>query len=201
MRREILSEKQLLLLPELKVFSRDFALVGGTAIALHLGHRESIDFDLASLKEIQTLQIRKKILKFGKIEAVLVDSRDEYTVVVDGVKLTFFYYPFRIKFSQKIGDFIKMPDILTLAAMKAYALGRRAKWKDYADIYFIARKNGSLEPIIEKAKNIFQKEFNEKNFRAQVAYFDDIDYSERIVYAGKNEISDEEIKKGLLSYL
>lgn len=35
------------------------------------------------------------------------------------------------KFSESLNDIIKLPDILTLAAMKAFALGRRAKWKDY----------------------------------------------------------------------
>ncbi len=50
MHKEILSKKQIDFFPHLKKFSNDFGLVGGTAIAFHLGHRQSIDFDLASLK-------------------------------------------------------------------------------------------------------------------------------------------------------
>lgn len=46
MYKEILSDKQLELLPTMAKFRREYYLVGGTAIALHLGHRRSIDFDL-----------------------------------------------------------------------------------------------------------------------------------------------------------
>ena len=45
---EILSEQQQALLSWVKQFRREFYLVGGTAIALYLGHRNSIDFDLCS---------------------------------------------------------------------------------------------------------------------------------------------------------
>ncbi len=200
MHNEILSEKQIEFLKFLEKFSDDFGLVGGTAIALQIGHRQSIDFDLASLKEIKTPSIRKKILEFGKIEAVLVDNQDEYTLIVDGIKFTFFNYPFPTKFSEDLNGIISMPDIVTLSAMKAYALGRRAKWKDYVDLYFIAEKLGSIDPIIEKAKEIFSVEFDEKNFRIQLAYFEDIDYSEKIVFMKEFEVEDEKIKKKLLEY-
>lgn len=44
MHKEILNKDQIDLLPLLKEFKREFYLVGGTAIALYLGHRRSIDF-------------------------------------------------------------------------------------------------------------------------------------------------------------
>lgn len=46
MHKEILNKDQLDLLPLVKLFKSEFYLVGETAIALHLGHRRSIDFDL-----------------------------------------------------------------------------------------------------------------------------------------------------------
>ena len=198
--KEILSKKQTDLFPRLKVFSENFGLVGGTAIALYLGHRQSVDFDLASSMPISAPSIRKKILELGKIDAVIIDSADEYTLIVEGIKFTFFHYPFPIKFSQKLEGAISTPDLEALGAMKAYALGRRAKWKDYVDLYFIAEKLSSIGPIIGKAKEIFGAEFNEKNFRAQLAYFKDIDYSEKVIFAKGFEISDEEIKNKLLEY-
>ena len=48
-----------------------------------------------------------------------------------------------------------MPDLLTLAAMKAYALGGRAKWKDYVDLYILLRDHFSLAQISEKSKDLF----------------------------------------------
>ena len=54
MHKEILSSEQLKLLPILPFAKKKgFYLVGGTAIALYLGHRESIDFDLFRRKEFQ----------------------------------------------------------------------------------------------------------------------------------------------------
>ena len=63
MHKEILTKEQVELLPIVVGFSRDFGLVGGTAIALHIGHRESIDFDLFSFEEFNNLTIRNKIAK------------------------------------------------------------------------------------------------------------------------------------------
>lgn len=80
--------------------------------------------------------------------------------------------------------------------MKSFALGRRAKWKDYVDLYFIFQKH-SFKELMDKTNNIFKTEFNEKLFRTQLAYFEDIDYSEKIDYIKGFEKEDEEIKKYL----
>jgi len=195
MHQEILNSDQIGLLPFLSDFN-DFGLVGGTAIALHCGHRGSIDFDLFSNKEFKNSDIKKKILKGGKkIDHVFVDQVDEYTVLISGVKVTFLYYPFKIDFSSEFNG-IKMADLLTLSALKAYALGRRAKWKDYVDIYFIL-KEYAMEDIVKKAKEIFGNDFNEKIFKAQLVFFKDIDYSEKVEYLEGNEVGEEEIKRGL----
>ena len=182
MRKEILTEQQTKLLPLIGKFSKDFGLVGGTAIALHIGHRESIDFDLFTVNEFDSGKIKRKITNDFNVEKVFVNEADEYTVLISGVKITFLHYPFNIEFKNNLDNVIKVADLLTLAAMKAYALGRRAKWKDYVDMYFIFKNFHSIAEVIGKAGEIFSSEFNEKIFRAQHAYFEDIDYTEQIVY-------------------
>lgn len=198
MHKEILNKKQLEFLPFLKKFSNDFGLVGDTAIALYLGHRRSIDFDLFSLKEIDNLKIQKKIAMTKKIQTVFINSKDEYTILVDGIKLTFLYYPFNIDFNNKLDDIIFLPDLETLAALKAYALGRRSKWKDYVDLYFIIKSGLNLNKIIKRANKIFENNFNEKIFRTQLSYFNDIDYSEQVDYLKGFEVSDKKIKEELI---
>jgi len=89
-----------------------------------------------------------------------------------------------------------IPDLLILAAMKAYALGRRSKWKDYVDLYFILRDHYSIKEISTKATNIYDQLFSEKLFRAQLSYFEDIDYSEQIEFLVP-DISEKEIKNFL----
>lgn len=198
MREEVLTKSQSKLLPVVTLFSKKFGLVGGTAIALHLGHRESIDFDLFTFDEFDNYAIKAKIAKKATISYVLVNKKGEYTFLIDGVKFTFFQFPYKINYSKSLGTVIKLPDLLTLAAMKAYALGRRAKWKDYVDLYFILKTNHTISEITAKGREIFGNEFNEKIFRTQLAYFDDIDYSESVVYKEGFSVDDEEIKKTLV---
>ena len=172
---EILNSAQKELLPLLGTLRKDYGLVGGTAIALHIGHRKSIDFDLFSCEKIDRKVLRKEISDFKNDLHVFVDTEDEYTVLVGGVKVTFLRYPFGIEFPISFGDTARLPDLLTLASMKAYALGRRAKWKDYVDLFYIMKDRHSLVEIVGKASAIFGGEFNEKIFRTQLAYFKDID--------------------------
>lgn len=198
MHKEILSEEQGRLLPLIRLFKKDFGLVGGTAIALQIGHRQSVDFDLfTTVEEFDTLAVRKKIRNGNTIDRVVTDASGHYTVIVLGVRITFFFYPFPIAFSERFQDVIQMPDLLTLAAMKAYALGRRPKWRDYVDLYFIIKRHHGIGNIVRKAEQIFGNEFNEKLFRTQLCYFDDIDYSERVIFMKGFVVADEEIRKAL----
>ena len=197
---EILTAEQLELLPLVKSFSKDFGLVGGTAIAIFIGHRRSIDFDLFTDKEFDNWKIRRKILQFKKIDSVLRDEDGQYAVVIHKVRFTFFCYPFKISFSSNFDKVIGLPDLLTLAAMKAYALGRRAKWKDYVDLYFVMKDYYDISKVIKKARLIYGAEFNEKLFRAQLSYFKDIDYTEKVDYLKGFEVDEEIVKKELTDF-
>jgi hypothetical protein len=196
MHKSILSDKQFELLPLIKKFSDRFGMVGGTAIALHLGHRRSIDFDLFTFEDFDNLRIREKIKKSYKIKEVLFQSPNQLSVVVEDAKITFYKYPYEIEYSDYFDDIIKIPDLLTLAAMKAFALGQRAKWKDYVDLYFVFKKY-SLPVVVEKTYDMFGSEFNEKLFREQLSYLEDVDYSETVEYMPGFNLSDEAIKKEL----
>ena len=94
--------------------------------------------------------------------------------------------------------FYLIPPLPDLAAMKAYALGGRAKWKDYVDLYFIIKNNISYKDISNRAVELFQTFFNPKLFKEQLSYFDDIDYSEEVVYLPGQDVSEEEIKRFLI---
>lgn len=200
MHREILTEEQTKLLTLVKKFSRSFGLVGGTAIALQIGHRQSIDFDLFANKPFNNLSIKRKVSQSHTIQKTYKDEIDQYTFIINDVQFTFFNYPFKIEFSKKFEDTIKMPDILTLAAMKVFALGQRAKWKDYVDLYFIMEKYHGIEKISKKAKQIFGGAFNERVIREQLAYFDDINYSEEVVFMPGFEKDEKTIKKELAKF-
>ncbi|MBU2545328.1 hypothetical protein KKC65_02650 [Patescibacteria group bacterium] len=94
----------------------------------------------------------------------------------------------------------KKPNLLTLASMKAFALGGRNKWKDYVDMYFILKDYYKISDIVKEAQKNFGSEFNEKLFRTQLSYFKDINYSEKVIYADGFEVDDKEIRKSLIEF-
>lgn len=90
-----------------------------------------------------------------------------------------------------------MPDLLTLAAMKFYAMGRRSKWKDYVDIYFLLKNYFTISEVSQKASEIFADAYSEKLFRQQIVYFEDIDYSEPVEWID-TPIEEDFIKEQLI---
>ena len=184
MHLEILDKRQLELLPHLKVFQRSFYLAGGTAIALHIGHRRSVDFDLFCHAPLVKSRIRQKLKQLPFQQETLYEDVDQLHVFIGLVKLTFLNYPYLVASPFKIDNCITLPGLKSLAAMKAFALGRRAKWKDYADLYFLLKEYLSVKDICEESYTIFGNQFSEKNFREQLAFHKDIDYTEAVEYIG-----------------
>lgn len=202
--KEILTEAQIRLLPSIKDFKADFGLVGGTAIALHLGHRESIDFDLFPQmpgSAFQPSKLRRKFERGALIDKVIVEEESELTFITKSdVKVTFYDFEYVIPYTIPFEQWISIPELLTLAAMKGFALGHRAKWKDYVDLYFIMRGHHSLAEISHRADELFGQHFNEKLLRTQLSYFEDVRYTEPVIFKPGFAVPDEEIKKALTEF-
>jgi hypothetical protein len=197
MHKEIFSQSQVQLLPLIKQFQSEYYLVGGTAIALHLGHRRSIDFDLFKESRIKPKSIIKKISEFDYPFLVTRRVTEQLNLIIQDVKMTFYQYPFKIRASKKLDNILRFPELIDLAAMKAYALGRRSKWKDYVDLFFILKDHYTVNQISERAILLFGQLFSEKLFRAQLSYFDDINFSEPVEFMGP-PLPEAEIKEFLI---
>ena len=191
---EVIPEKNKNIFLKLNNFE-DFYLARGTALALQIGHRISVDFDLFSDKEISKnlLPKVKKNFQDNKI-IVSVNNPDELTIFIDETKLTFLKYPFSV-----ISDFLKYQDIKLLnvkeiAASKAYTIGRRGSYKDYIDLYYVIFENHScFNEIIEISEKKYKDEFNSRLFLEQLVYLDDIT-DEEIIFL-KSKINKEELKR------
>lgn len=198
MHLDILTAQQHELLTFISGFRRNFYLVGGTAIALHIGHRRSIDFDLFSFKKLSKSFIKRKISEQPYNKQIIYDDLDQIHFFMNEVKITFFYYPYSVLHDEVLKDIISLPNLLSLSAMKAFALGRRAKWKDYVDLYFIIKDHYSISDISIEAKHIFGELFSEKLFCEQLAFHEDIDYTESVEYMQGFNIKEQEIKDFLI---
>lgn len=200
MHSEILSDNQKELLPLIAQFRREYYLVGGTAIALYLGHRRSIDFDLFKPSAINHKRNLDKIAASSFTHAVTRRVSEQMNLVVNDVKVTFFQYPFPIDPTAKFENCFRLPPLLQLAAMKAYALGRRSKWKDYVDLYFLLLDHFTIADISAVATQIFGDLYSEKMFRSQLCYFDDVDYTEAVDWLIPNPPTEEQIKQALTEF-
>lgn len=170
-------------------------LAGGTALAMQLNHRVSYDFDIFSDKEIEERFFVKVRNIFWEYEVVpIVDTRDELTVLLSGdIKLTWLYFPFS-KLEEEIKtDSLDIFSVDDLLANKAYAMGRRKTWRDYADIYWsLKNKIIDLDRLVALAERKFDGVFAEKLFLEQLVYFEDVE--EKVVdWVGK-KVRNEEIK-------
>ena len=198
MHLEILSPEQRELLPFVAQFKRSFYLVGGTAIALHIGHRHSIDFDLFTIKKINKSRIKQKVFALPYNKRTFLEDVDQIHFHINGVKTTFFLYPYPVEHLEFLDGVISMPSLLSLSAMKAFALGRRAKWKDYMDLYFLLKDHFSIKEISMEAEKIYGQLFSAKLFRSQLAFHKDIDYSEPVEFLPGFEVGEQEVKEFLI---
>lgn len=202
MRQEALTEKAKELLPALRNFN-NFYLAGGTALALQIGHRLSVDFDLFSEKEIDKNLFSKvkKVFYDNKI-ALSVNNPDELTVFIDGLKITFLKYPFPLISDLVNYEEIGLLSVKEIAATKAYTINRRGSLKDYADLFFIvSKKYATLKEIIEISEKKYDNEFNSRLFLEQLVYLEDIEepeiefLKERVTKKEIESFFTEEIKK------
>lgn len=173
MKIEVLKSKQQEILPWLKEF-KDFYLVGGTALALQMGHRVSIDFDLFTENDLSAglLSKIKRVFRGRKV-AVSIRLPEQLTVKVDDLKIDFVSHKFAFILPPLEFKKVKIAQIPEIAAMKAFALNFRGSNKDYIDLYFILKeKHSSLQEIVEIGERKYGNEFNFRLFLEQLLYLD-----------------------------
>ena len=178
MHPEALTKEAAQLLPKLKQFDA-FYLAGGTALALQIGHRISVDFDLFCQDDISKellAEVKRIFPEFkGKISPI-INNPEELSALIGEVKVTFLKYPFPILNSFVDWDGLKMLDVLELSATKAYTIGRRGSFKDYVDLFFVLSENyANLDQIMGLAEKKYGNEFNSRLFLEQLVYLDDVE--------------------------
>ena len=195
MHLEILDEKRKKIFETLKSssFIRNFELGGGTALALQIGHRISVDFDFfaKNLLEKGFLENVEKELLSKDLE-VLVNNSEELSLLVDGVKVSFIFYPFPRQLPCVDLGGINALSILEIASTKAYTIGRRSEYKDYVDLYFLLKeKDITLNKIIDLCNKKYGSKFNSRLFLEQLILEEDVE--EVKIHFVKESINKEEL--------
>lgn len=153
-------------------FIKQFYLAGGTALAIQIGHRESIDLDWFSPEKFSIEQLRNGLADLGTF---MVENQAEGTLhgVLDGVKITFLRYEYKQLYPFIEFKGIKIADGRDIAAMKLDAVSSRGSKKDFIDIYFLLKKY-SLSELIGFFENKYSHlQFNTLHILKSLCYFDD----------------------------
>ncbi|GJQ32563.1 MAG: hypothetical protein HBSAPP04_14020 [Ignavibacteriaceae bacterium] len=142
-------------------FFKNYILVGGTALSLRAGHRESEDLDFISIdKDLNITSIKRFFSSnFNSYKIIRLDENYQIDLVVNGVKVTFFSpnaigVDFDVSSGSTSQNNIIVASIETIAVLKINAISQRNTMRDYYDLYYIAKNFINLRSLIETSKKL-----------------------------------------------
>jgi len=163
---------------------KEFNLVGGTSLALQIGHRISVDIDLFGVSEINEIEFNKELSCLGNL-TILKKSKNIIVYAIDGIKVDFVNYPYPLLESPKTLNSIRMVSLKDIAAMKLNAISGRGSKKDFVDLYFLL----NIFPL-EKIFQFYSEKYADgSTFLAlkSLSYFDDAEKEEMPIMTEKIE--------------
>lgn len=119
------------------IFS-ELRLVGGTALAMQIGHRKSIDLDFFGTLNADELEITTTLNEIGEIRT-LKKSKNINIYTINGVKVDIINYPYQWIDKPVVDNQLKLGGLADIAAMKMAAITGRGTKKDFIDIYFLLK--------------------------------------------------------------
>lgn len=174
---EILNKSQKKVFPKLSVLRALKAyLAGGTALALQIGHRTSIDFDFYTPKHFKSgalIKIIKKISPQLKIK-IIRDTNDTFEAILNSrVRFSIFYYYYKLLKKTVSIENVAVVSLEDIAAMKLIAISQRGKRRDFIDFYYLL-KIFNLPEIMKSTEKKYP-DFDIYNGLRGLLYFKDAD--------------------------
>ena len=160
-----------------------FTLYGGTAIALQLGHRESIDFDFFTDKPIEVEALLSQIIFLRDVEITQQDQ-NTLSVIVEApepVHISFFGSIKNGRIKEPLiaeDNGIKVASLIDLFAFKLKVILQRSESKDYLDIAELLKTDLTIGDGLAAAKVLFGNGFPIQEALKAITYFEDGDLSE-----------------------
>ena len=157
---------------------KDAYLAGGTAVALQLGHRISVDFDFFTDKEFESKAFCEELLKLGSFDEAQV-NKETILGEFEGIKFSLFIYKYPLIFPSLKKFSLNIADIRDIAAMKIDAIATRGAKRDFIDLYFICKSNYKLTKLF----NFYNKKYgklasNYIHILKSLVYFTDAELDE-----------------------
>lgn len=175
---------------------QEFVLVGGTALALHKGHRLSIDIDMFSSK----IPINRDVVlnEMNQAGTVVIKDALDYALFLefDGVKLDVLKYQYEWLKKPFVENGIRVASVEDISAMKLSAITKRGLKKDFYDLYFLI-KELSLSQMLDYFRNKYPDAETYMVLKS-LNYFEDAEENTDPVLL-KEKPSWEEVKKTIRS--
>lgn len=153
---------------------KNFYLAGGTALALQLGHRESIDLDFFCLSNFSNQELKEELNKIGKVKIISEDIGTLY-IILDKVKVSFLDYPYKLIFKKQNFENINLANWQDIGCMKLSAISNRGSKKDFIDLYFILQKI-SLKKLLKLFAKKYKKiDYSQQHILKSLVFFNDAD--------------------------
>lgn len=150
-------------------------LVGGTALALQLSHRKSIDIDLFGILNSDNIQIMKKMNQAGR--TILLNKSENISIYsVEGIKVDIVNYPYEWLEAPIKEDGLTLAGMRDIAAMKLAAITNRGSKKDFFDLFFLL----NIFPL-DELLDFYKRKFHDGSIflvLKSLSYFDDAEDDE-----------------------
>jgi hypothetical protein len=174
---ETVDEGTLGLLKQLQSLSilSEMRLVGGTSLALQIGHRKSIDIDLFGILSADYENLMDELKTLGEV-VPLKNSKNIHSLLINEIKVDIVNYEYNWLTNKIKTDNIHLATIEDIAAMKLNAIIGRGSKKDFIDLFFIL-KDYSLATLID----FYTKKYNDGStflVLKSLTYFEDADMEE-----------------------
>jgi hypothetical protein len=178
---EILPAAQRRLWSELAQVPGEFTLYRGTAIALHLGHRQSVDFDFFGKRSFDPAELQAAIPFLATAQATRREKNTLTAILDRGGKVTVSFFgvpnlPLLVPPLVSEDNGLNIASLLDLAGTKASVVQLRAEAKDYIDLDTLITKGGvTLPAALAAARALYGVSFNPQITLKSLSYFNDGD--------------------------
>ncbi len=172
------AQSALALLGQKGLLQKGTYLAGGSALALHFGHRISVDFDFFTQSHFDSKDIASKLKKIGRFTIGTI-TKDTLLGNFNTIKFSLFFYSYPLLFKTLNYHGVNIASSKDIAAMKIAAVMDRGTKKDFIDLYFISKKGTNLEKCFKYYDNKHKALANNiYSIITSLSYFVDAEESE-----------------------
>jgi hypothetical protein len=180
---------------------KGFYLAGGGGLSLQFGHRISEDIDLFSSRLFDPSSLSSYLKEKSRIMEEILLEKNTLLIILDDVKLSFFYYPVPLLFSPLRFEGIEVADWRDIIAEKFKTIAQRGSKKDFYDLFEVFY---SERLSIREAVRIFKERFSKTGMDfyhvlKSLTYFEDAELEPEPLYIKKPKPEWKDIKDFFIS--